>query len=50
MRNFFSQFIGLAWLCLLFTAVGQSKARTTQEEADDLMGYLDKSYVTSGIL
>ncbi|PWJ59675.1 putative secreted protein (Por secretion system target) [Dyadobacter jejuensis] len=50
MRNFFSLFIGLAWLCPIFIAFGQSNARTTQEEADDLMGYLDKSYVTSGIL
>ncbi|PWJ59663.1 hypothetical protein CLV98_102497 [Dyadobacter jejuensis] len=30
MKNVFSQFIGLAWLCPLFTAVGQSNARTMQ--------------------
>jgi hypothetical protein len=50
MRIFFSLFIGLALLCLLFTAFGQSNVRTTQAEADDYMGNLDKSYVTSGIL
>ncbi|MCF0056480.1 triacylglycerol lipase [Dyadobacter sp. CY356] len=50
MRNFYSLFIGLALLCPLFTAFGQSNARTTQAEADDYMGNLDKSFVTSGIL
>ncbi len=50
MRNFYSLFLGLALLCPLFSAFGQSNARTTQAEADDYMGNLDKSFVTSGIL
>lgn len=50
MRNFYSLFLGLALLCPILTAFGQSNVRTTQAEADDYMGNLDKSYVTSGIL
>ncbi|HEV7380928.1 MAG TPA: hypothetical protein VGN64_14105 [Dyadobacter sp.] len=40
----------MALLCPLFPTFGQSNARTTQAEADDYMGNLDKTYVTSGIL
>lgn len=50
MKKNYRLIIGQALLCPLFTAFAEPTRSTTQAEADDHMGNLDKSHVRSGFL